>query len=142
VNEKRTIANKGEDALVANSTQKRYSDEFPTPKMERSYSTPRTAIGLALTVLAFLLLGVALLPLFLVIAFVIIKGANRLNLELFTGSIPVALLPGGGIAPAIVGTLMVAISPTRCAMRFRLLRQVWVSSCGANPAHMRKSQTV
>jgi len=112
---------------VANSTQKRYSDEFPTPKMERSYSTPRTAIGLALTVLAFLLLGVALLPLFLVIAFVIIKGANRLNLELFTGSIPVALLPGGGIAPAIVGTLMVVGIATAISIPFGVLAAIYLS---------------
>lgn len=112
---------------MANSTQKRYSDEFPTPKMERSYSTPRTAIGLALTVLAFLLLGVALLPLFLVIAFVIIKGANRLNLELFTGSIPVALLPGGGIAPAIVGTLMVVGIATAISIPFGVLAAIYLS---------------
>lgn len=112
---------------MADSTQKRYSDEFPTPKMEHSYSTPRTIIGLVLTVLTFLLLGVALLPLFLVIGFVIVKGANRLNLELFTGSIPVALQPGGGIAPAIVGTLIVVGIATAISIPFGVLAAVYLS---------------
>nr|WP_201278304.1 phosphate ABC transporter permease PstA [Scytonema millei] len=95
--------------------------------MEHSYTTPRTAIGLALTVLAFLLLGVALLPLFLVIGFVIVKGANRLNFELFTGSIPVALQPGGGIAPAIVGTLIVVGIATAISIPFGVLAAVYLS---------------
>lgn len=112
---------------MATINEDRYADEFPTPKMERSYSTPRTAIGLALTVLAFLLLGVALLPLFLVIGYVIVKGANRLNFELFTGSIPVALQPGGGIAPAIVGTLIVVGIAAAISIPFGVLAAVYLS---------------
>ncbi|NHC37362.1 phosphate ABC transporter permease PstA [Scytonema millei] len=113
--------------MATNNIEDRYAEEFPTPKMEHSYTTPRTAIGLALTVLAFLLLGVALLPLFLVIGFVIVKGANRLNFELFTGSIPVALQPGGGIAPAIVGTLIVVGIATAISIPFGVLAAVYLS---------------
>lgn len=109
------------------STQDEHSDEFPTPVMEYSYSTPRTAIDLALTILAFLLLGVALLPLFLVIGFVIVKGANRLNLELFTGSIPAALQEGGGIAPAIVGTLIVVGIAAAISIPFGVLAAIYLS---------------
>ena len=123
---------------MADSTQKRYSDEFPTLKMERSYSTPRTIIGLVLTVLAFLLLGVALLPLFLVIGFVIVKGANRLNLELFTGSIPVALQEGGGIAPAIVGTLIVVGIAAAIAIPFGVLAAVYLSEFQWSSFHHRR----
>ncbi|MDV2994615.1 MAG: Phosphate transport system permease protein PstA [Chroococcidiopsis sp. SAG 2025] len=112
---------------MATNFENHNADEFPTPQMERSYSTPRTAIGLALTVLAFLLLGVALLPLFLVIGFVIVKGANRLNLELFTGSIPVALQEGGGIAPAILGTLIVVGIATAISIPFGVLAAVYLS---------------
>ncbi|OWY68954.1 phosphate ABC transporter, permease protein PstA [cyanobacterium TDX16] len=112
---------------MATHVEDRNAEEFPTPKMEQSYSTPRTAIGLALTVLAFLLLGVALLPLFLVIGFVIVKGANRLNLELFTGSIPVALQEGGGIAPAIVGTLIVVGIAIAISIPFGVLAAVYLS---------------
>lgn len=109
------------------STQDRHSEEFPTSKMEKSYSTPRTAINLALTILAFLLLGVALLPLFLVIGYVIVKGANRLNLELFTGSIPAALQQGGGIAPAIVGTLIVVGIAAAISIPFGVLAAIYLS---------------
>ncbi|WP_373527835.1 phosphate ABC transporter permease PstA [Nostoc sp.] len=109
------------------SNQNGNYDDFPLPKMERSYSTPRTAIDLALTILAFLLLGIALLPLFLVVGYVIIRGANRLDLELFTGSIPAALQQGGGIAPAIVGTLIVVGIAAAISIPFGILAAVYLS---------------
>ncbi|MES1021920.1 phosphate ABC transporter permease PstA [Gloeocapsa sp. BRSZ] len=95
--------------------------------MERSYSTQRTAIDLALTVLAFVLLGIALLPLGLVLAFVIIRGGSRLNLDLFTGQIPAAGLEEGGIAPAIVGTLMVVGIAAAISIPFGVLAGIYLS---------------
>lgn len=103
------------------------SDEFDDDDMERSYSTQRTAIDLALTVLAFILLSVALLPLGLVLAFVIIKGGSRLNLDLFTGQIPAAGLEEGGIAPAIVGTLMVVGIAAAISLPFGVLTGIYLS---------------
>nr|WP_228054615.1 phosphate ABC transporter permease PstA [Gloeocapsopsis crepidinum] len=95
--------------------------------MERSYSTQRTAIDLGLTILAFILLGVALLPLGLVIAFVIIRGGSRLNFDLFTGQIPAAGLEGGGIAPAIIGTLMVVGIAAAISIPFGVLAGIYLS---------------
>ncbi|WNN92004.1 phosphate ABC transporter permease PstA [Gloeocapsopsis dulcis] len=95
--------------------------------MERSYSTQRTAIDLGLTILAFILLGVALLPLGLVLAFVIIKGGSQLNLDLFTGQIPAAGLEEGGIAPAIVGTLIVVGIAAAISLPFGVLAGIYLS---------------
>ncbi len=74
--------------------------------LEYTYSKPRNWIGTILTVLAFVCLGIALLPLLLVITYVLIKGGSRLNLELFTQLPPPPLVEGGGIGNAIVGTLI------------------------------------
>lgn len=112
---------------MTTSIQDRRSDKFAVVNMERSYSHPQTVIGLGLTTLAFFMLGIALLPLFLVIGYIIIKGANRLNLDLFTGSIPVALQEGGGIAPAIVGTLMVVGIASAMSIPFGILAAVYLS---------------
>ena len=84
--------------------------------MDRSYSRPETLINVVCTAIAFSLLGVALLPLLLVLYYVTIKGIGRFNLELFTGQIPAALQDGGGIGSAIAGTLM-TIAIATCNQR-------------------------
>lgn len=53
--------------------------------------------------------GIAVLPLILVLAYVLIKGGSQLSLTLFTELPPPPGLDGGGIANAIVGTLVVTI---------------------------------
>ncbi|MEC4815334.1 MAG: phosphate ABC transporter permease PstA [Scytonema sp. PMC 1069.18] len=95
--------------------------------MERSYKKTRTMTDIALTVLAFLLLGVAILPLVLVLVYVILQGASRLNLELFTGAIPVAFQQGGGIGPAIYGTVIVVAIASAISIPFGILAAVYLS---------------
>ena len=62
-----------------------------------------------LTMIAGLFSGIAVLPLILVLAYVLIKGGSQLSLTLFTELPPPPGLDGGGIANAIVGTLVVTI---------------------------------
>ncbi len=95
--------------------------------MEFSYATRRTLVGAVLTVLAFLMLGIAILPLGLVLGFVIIKGASQFNLELFTGQIPVALQEGGGVGAAILGTLIVVGIASVLSIPFGILAAVYLS---------------
>lgn len=82
-------------------------DQSTPADLEYLYSKPRNWLGTALTVLTFVMLAITLLPLFLVIAYVLIRGGARLNLELFTQLPPPPLVEGGGIANAILGTLIV-----------------------------------
>lgn len=95
--------------------------------LEASSSRPRTIIGTLLTVLAFALLGLALLPLVLVIAYVIIRGANRFNLNLFTELPPAAFQEGGGIANAIVGTLILVGIAALISIPIGVLAAVYLS---------------
>ncbi len=77
-----------------------------TASIEYKSSKPRNWAGTLLTIFAFIFLGIALLPLILVISYVLIKGASRLSFSLFTQLPPPPLQEGGGIGHAIVGTLM------------------------------------
>ncbi|MBD2165463.1 phosphate ABC transporter permease PstA [Calothrix membranacea FACHB-236] len=108
------------------STQARYSEQ-ESPNLEFSYTHPRNWLSLVLTVFAFIMLGIALLPLGLVLAYVIIRGANRINLELFTGQIPAALQAGGGVGAAIVGTLIVVGIAAALSIPFGILAAVYLS---------------
>jgi phosphate transport system permease protein len=109
------------------SNTEMWRSDRSTDDMERSYKTPRTMTDVALTMLAFLLLGVAILPLVLVLVYVILQGASRLNLELFTGAIPVAFQEGGGIGAAIYGTLIVVAIASAISIPFGILAAVYLS---------------
>jgi phosphate transport system permease protein len=69
-------------------------------------SDARSLFNKAMTVLAGTLVVLALIPLLAVLSYVLIKGAGRLSLDLFTQLPPPPMVPGGGIANAIVGTLI------------------------------------
>jgi phosphate transport system permease protein len=62
-----------------------------------------------LTVIAGLFTALAVLPLIVVIAYVLIKGGSLLNLQLLASLPPPPGLDGGGIGNAIVGTLIVTL---------------------------------
>ena len=95
--------------------------------LEASNSRPRTIIGTLLNILAFALLGLALLPLVLVITYVIIKGASRFNLSLFTELPPAAFQEGGGVANAIVGTLILVGIAAAISIPIGVLAAVYLS---------------
>ncbi len=67
----------------------------------------RNRINTIFTLLSGLFSFVAILPLILVIAYVIFKGATRLSISLFTMLPPPPGLDGGGIGNAILGTIIV-----------------------------------
>ena len=60
-----------------------------------------------MTVLAALFSAIAVLPLVLVLGYVLLKGASKISISLFTELPPPPGLEGGGIGNAIVGTLVV-----------------------------------
>jgi phosphate transport system permease protein len=95
--------------------------------LEVASGRPRNWIGTLLTVLAFALLVLALLPLVLVIVYVIIKGASRFDAALFTELPPAALQEGGGIANAIVGTLIVVAIAAVISIPIGVLAAVYLS---------------
>ena len=60
-----------------------------------------------MTALAALFSTIAVLPLVLVLGYVLLKGASKISISLFTELPPPPGLEGGGIGNAIVGTLVV-----------------------------------
>lgn len=104
-----------------------YNQQDNLDALEISQTRPRTIIGTLLTTLAFTLLGLALLPLVLVIVYVIIKGGSRLNWNLFTELPPAAMQEGGGVANAIVGTLILVGIAAAISIPIGVLAAVYLS---------------
>ncbi len=98
-----------------------------TSGMTRSYGSPRSLLEIVMTILAGACLVIALVPLFAVIFYVISKGINRLNLDLFTQLPPPPGLEKGGIANAIIGTLMTVGIATLISVPFGVLAAVYLS---------------
>jgi phosphate transport system permease protein len=74
--------------------------------LTRKSADARSIFNSAMTVLAGALVVLALIPLLAVLSYVVIRGASRLNLDLLTKLPPPPMVPGGGIANAIIGTLI------------------------------------
>ena len=81
--------------------------EIDLPKLERSLRSPRTLFSVCMSVLTAALTVVAMVPLFSVLIMLLWRGGRRLSLGLFTELPPAAGMVGGGIANAILGTLLV-----------------------------------
>jgi phosphate transport system permease protein len=77
-----------------------------------------------MTVLTFLATGIALLPLVAVIFYVVIHGASRLSLDLFTELPPPPLVKGGGFGNAILGTLMIVGIAAAISIPFGVLAAI------------------
>ena len=88
---------------------------------------PRSLFGIVMTILAGACVVLALIPLFAVLFYVIVQGGSRLNLDLFTKLPPPPGLKGGGIANAIVGTLMTVGIGTLISLPFGVLAAVYLS---------------
>lgn len=112
---------------MSSFTQESQAQGFTHRSLDNNHLKPRQMREIGLNILAFLLLGIALLPLFLVIIYVIIKGAGRLDLELFTQTPPAALQEGGGIGPAILGTLVVVAVASVISIPIGILGGIYLS---------------
>jgi phosphate ABC transporter, permease protein PstA len=107
------------------------SDENPfvskTGSLKKVKNSQQALFSLAMTVVAGAALAITLLPLFAVLSYVTVQGFNRLNLDLFTKLPPPPGLSGGGIANAILGTLMTVGIASLIAVPFGVLAAVYLS---------------
>lgn len=95
--------------------------------LRKDPSRGRDLFNIVMTIVSGACLTITLVPLVLVLAFVLLKGANRLNLELFTQLPPPPGLEGGGIANAIIGTIIVVAIATVIAVPFGVMAAVYLS---------------
>jgi phosphate transport system permease protein len=98
-----------------------------TINLQKSKTSPRAIFNILMTILAGACLAIALLPLFAVLFYVISKGAASINLDLFTKLPPASGQSGGGVANAIIGTLLTIGIATLIAVPFGVLAAVYLS---------------
>lgn len=76
-------------------------------------------------------LVVALVPLALVIGYVLVKGAGQLSAQWFTDDLPtITRKAGGGMGPAIVGTLLITLAAAVMAVPLGILGAVYLHEYG------------
>ena len=95
--------------------------------LRKNSSRPRDIFNIIMTGLSALCVVITLIPLVLVLAFVTIQGAGRLTPALFTELPPPPGLDGGGIANAIIGTLIVVALATLISVPFGVMAAVYLS---------------
>lgn len=95
--------------------------------LKRSSASPRTLFSQIMTVLVFLCAAIALVPLVSVLSYVVIQGASRLSLDLFTQLPPPPLAKGGGFGNAVVGTLITVGIASMISIPFGVMASIYLS---------------
>jgi phosphate transport system permease protein len=107
-------------------------DSFNSQSLKINKASRRSLFNAVMTGLAGLCILAALVPLALVLFYVTVNGFNRLDLDLFTQLPPAPGLQGGGIANAIVGTLIVVAIATVIAVPIGVLCAIWLAEFGGD----------
>ncbi|AUC59673.1 ABC-type phosphate uptake system permease component PstA [Cyanobacterium sp. HL-69] len=100
--------------------------------LKKQGSSPRTILGNIMTAISALCVIITVIPLVAVIYFVLIQGFSRLNTDLFTKLPPPPGLTDGGLANAIIGTLVVVGIATVIAVPFGVMAAIYLSEFSAN----------
>jgi phosphate transport system permease protein len=88
----------------------------------------KNGIATALIVLAFL---IALVPLVFLIVYVVQKGSDVISWDFLTDDLPfVDRLPGGGMGPAVVGTLLITGAASLMAIPLGILGGIYLNEYG------------
>ncbi|MEM9006477.1 MAG: phosphate ABC transporter permease PstA [Cyanobacteria bacterium P01_F01_bin.86] len=103
------------------------ADASDVKGLRKDASRPRDLFNIVMTFLSGLCIAITLVPLVLVLAFVLLQGFGRVNFALLTQLPPPPGLEGGGIANAIMGTIVVVAIATLIALPFGVLTAVYLS---------------
>ncbi|NCO75201.1 MAG: phosphate ABC transporter permease PstA [Cyanobacteria bacterium] len=95
--------------------------------LKKKSSSPRIILGSVMTGLSGLCMIVTLIPLIAVLFFVLVQGFSRINIDLFTQLPPPPGLDEGGLANAIIGTLVVVGIAVILAVPIGVLAAVYLS---------------
>lgn len=97
----------------------------------------------AATVFVGLTVCVALAPLLLVMAYVVVKGAPMISLEFLTARLPRQLANDeGGVGPAVVGTLVMTGTAAAVAIPLGLLAAIYLNEYGKQGALARTTRVL
>ena len=100
-------------------------------RLKKSYFKPESLVGIGMTCLAGLCLLLTLIPLGAVLSYVVIKGAGSFRFSLFTELPPPPLVPGGGFANALIGTVVMLVIATAISVPIGVFAAVYLSEFGS-----------
>ena len=105
-----------------------------TPDLgRRALSRRRRAVNLAVIVAIWAAVLIAVVPIALVIYYLVVKGGKMISWEFLTARIPRQLAnPGGGIGPAIVGTVLMTGVASLLAIPLGVLGAIYLNEYGRN----------
>lgn len=101
-------------------------------QLKKKNGNPRSLFGLIMTGLAGACIVITLIPLFAVLTYVLAQGVSHLNLDLLTKLPPPPGLQGGGVANAIIGTLIVVGLATVMAVPIGVMAAIYLSEFSNN----------
>ena len=102
----------------------------PPGELERSLRRPRAAFSAFMNLLITAMTISALLPLFAVLVMLLLKGAKRLSVEVFTQLPPSAMAEGGGFGNAIVGTFLMVSLAAAISVPIGVLGALYLAEVG------------
>lgn len=102
--------------------------------LRKNSSRPRDVFNVAMTSLSVLCMVITLIPLFLVLAYVLIQGIGGISPGILTQLPPPPGLDGGGCGNAIIGTVIVVAIGTLIAVPFGVLAAVYLSEFSSDNA--------
>jgi phosphate transport system permease protein len=100
------------------------------PQLEKSLRSPRTFLSAFLSVLTGAMTLLAMVPLFSVLLMLIVRGGERLSVELFTQLPPAAGMSEGGIGNAILGTLLMVGIAALISVPVGIMAAVYMAEFG------------
>lgn len=106
------------------------ADTLGSRALWKDFSRRRNIFNIVMTAISALCLLITLVPLILVLAFILIRGARRINFALFTQLPPLSGVEGGGIANAILGTIIVVTIATLLSVPFGVMAAIYLSEFG------------
>lgn len=95
--------------------------------LRKKPKSSRSLFGYGMTALSSLCLIITLIPLFSVLIYVALQGFRRINFDLFVELPPPPGLEGGGLANAIIGTLIVVGLATLIAVPIGVMAAIYLS---------------
>jgi phosphate transport system permease protein len=88
----------------------------------------RSSLATGFMILSFLIM---LVPLVMIVGYVVQRGAGSISWSFITGDLPIQdRLPGGGVGPAIVGTLLIVGAATLMAVPLGVLGGIYLNEYG------------
>src|SRR5581483_1008026 len=103
------------------------ADAVDLPSLEKTLRSSRSLFSFLMSGVIWVLTILAMVPLFSVLWMLIWKGGQRLSVALVTQLPPAAGMVGGGIANAMIGTVLVVILATCISVPVGVLGGVFLA---------------